>query len=63
MEIVVDKFLCTSCGLCWNEFSSFFSYDKNMLVEVIQESVPVVFKDEIENIAMTCPGEAITIKF
>lgn len=61
MNINVNKTLCTSCGLCWNEYPAFFGYDSNMIVEIKQFDLPDIFIDSIENILLICPGEAITL--
>lgn len=60
MKAVVDKSLCTGCGLCVDQCSEIFQMGADGLAEVVKEEACT--SCDLEEVAASCPVNAIEIK-
>ena len=61
MKAIVDRDLCTGCGLCVDTCPGVFEMDDavaKVLVENVPEDLVVACREAVDN----CPVEAINIK-
>lgn len=61
MKAIVDKDLCTGCGLCCDTCPAVFEMGDNVAV-VIPGEVPDEAEASCREAATSCPVEAIAIK-
>ncbi len=62
MEVKVNKDKCIGCGMCIGTLSDIFDYNDEGLAEVIKNDIGEEFKEDIEEVASSCPGGAILVK-
>ncbi len=61
MKVIVDKDLCTGCGLCSDTCPEVFEVD-DAVVKVLVDEVPAGVVDTCKEAVDNCPVEAISIK-
>lgn len=62
MKAIVDKDLCTGCGLCADTCPDVFQLDENSAVAVVKvNEIPAGSVDCAKQAAEDCPVEAIKI--
>ncbi len=61
MKAIVDRDLCTGCGLCVDTCPAVFEMD-DAVAKVLVASVPEDALDSCREAADNCPVEAINIK-
>lgn len=59
MKAVVDKSLCTGCGLCIDNCPEIFQLSADGLAQVVKEGE--CGSSSLEEVASTCPVNAIEI--
>ena len=61
MKVVVDKDLCTGCGLCADTCSDMFEMQENLAIVKVSD-VPVSAEVCTKQAAADCPVEAIKVE-
>ena len=61
MKALVDKDLCTGCGLCEDTCPEVFEMDDEM-AKVIVDEVPAEAEETCQEAVESCPVEAISIE-
>ena len=61
MKVMVEKDLCTGCGLCIDSCPEVFEM-VNDTAEAKNETVPVGLEEKVKEAAQNCPTEAIKVK-
>lgn len=62
MKAIVDKDLCTGCGLCVDTCPDVFQLDENQAIAVVKvNEIPASAVDCAKQAAEDCPVEAIKI--
>lgn len=62
MKAIVDKDLCTGCGLCADTCADVFQLDENSQVAIVKvNEIPAGSVDCAKQSAEDCPVEAIKI--
>ena len=61
MKAVVDKELCSSCGLCVEACPEVFEMDASDIAKVKVTSVPASAESCCKEAAEGCPSEAIKV--
>ncbi len=62
MKAVVEKDLCTSCGLCVETCPDVFEMDSEDIAKVKASPVPAAAESCCKEAAEGCPGEAIKLQ-
>lgn len=62
MKAIVDKDLCTGCGLCEGTAPDVFSLANEPYAEVILDPIPEELWEDVRMAAEDCPEGAITIE-
>ncbi|MEW6555941.1 MAG: ferredoxin [Elusimicrobiota bacterium] len=61
MKAVIDKDLCTGCGLCCDTCSDVFEMQDTVAVVKVTE-IPATAEESTKQAAADCPVEAIKIE-
>jgi len=61
MKVMVEKDLCTGCGLCIDSCPEVFEM-VNDTAKAKNETVPAGLEEKVKEAAQNCPTEAIKVK-